>query len=459
MGSLDCIFKPESVAVIGASREPRKFGHIILENFVRGFAGRIYPVNPGVDELMGLRCYKSILDVPDTVDLAVIIIPAKYVRKAVSECGQKGVKAAVIISGGFSEIGEDDREAGILEAAKKYGMRLVGPNCIGVFDAYSRVDTMFSPVYRQDRPFRGNISFISQSGAYGTAIMDKAAADNMGISKFVSIGNRVDVDEIELIRYLGEDPNTDVVVLYLEGTKNGRGLFRALREVTRKKPVVAMKGGRTGEGSDATLSHTASLAGSFEVFKGMFRQAGVIVAENSEELFDLARAFSYVSLPRGRRIQVVTNAGGFGVMSTDEIIENKLEMAELSKKTLKKVKGVIPPYAVAKNPIDLVGDADSSRYERVLRSVMADDNVDAVFVVMLLQLSSLESDIVDVLISVGTEFPDTPLLVCTTGGEFTRVHTWMMEKISIPTYPTPSRGIKAMKALIEYAGYRGFIKN
>lgn len=453
------MFNPGSVAVIGASREPRKFGHVILGNFVKRFKGKIYPINPGIDKLMNLPCYKSVLDVPDKIDFAVIVIPAKYVGKALLECGKKGVKAVVVISGGFSEVGEEKREEKLKGIARKYGIRLIGPNCIGVFDTYSHVDTMFSPMYKQDRPYKGNISFISQSGAYGTAIMDKAASENMGISKFISIGNRADVDEIDVIRYLGDDVNTNVIVLYLEGTKDGRGLFNILREVTAKKPVVAMKGGRTPAGSVATLSHTASLAGSTEIFKGMFKQAGVLLAENSEELFDYARALSYLNLPKGDRIQIVTNAGGFGVISTDEVIENGLNMAKLSRNTINKIKRILPPYAIAGNPIDLVGDADSQRYEKVLRYVMRDKGVDAVFVVMLLQLSALESDVVDVLISLNSEFRDKPLIICTMGGEFTRVHTRMMEKVDIPTYPTPERGIRAMKALTEYSGYRRTVRD
>ena len=219
-----------------------------------------------------------------------------------------------------------------------------------------------------------------------------------------------------------------------------------------------MKSGKTKEGSVATLSHTASLAGSSRVFRGMFRQSGTILAENSEELFDFTRVLSYLNLPKGDRIQIVTNAGGFGVIAVDEIVENKMNLAKLSKSTIKKIRKVIPQYAVVGNPLDLVGDADSERYERVLRYVMEDKGVDAVFVIMLLQLSALDSDVVDVLISISSEFEDKPLVVCTTGGVFTQVHTRMMEKVKIPTYRTPERGIRAMKALIDYSRSRGLIQ-
>lgn len=454
MNNIDYFFNPRSVAVIGASREPRKFGRIIMENFVKRFKGEVFPVNPGTGKVMNRTCYDSVKDIPHEVDLAVIVIPAKYVEGVLEECSVKGVKAVVVISGGFSEIGEKKREDRLLKTAKKYGMRLMGPNCIGVFDAYSHVDTLFSPMYRQDRPFKGDISFISQSGAYGTAIMDLGAAENMGISKFISIGNRADVNEIDVLRYLKDDENTKVIVMYLEGTEDGREFYNVLKEVTKVKPVIAMKAGTTDEGGKATLSHTGSLAGSSEIFSGMLKQAGGIEADSSEELFDFARAFSYAPLPKGDRIQIVTNAGGFGVIATDSVIKNRLRLAEMSQKTREEIKGYVPSYATVKNPIDLVGDADSRRYEKVLEAVMGDDAVDAVFVIMLLQLSSLESDIVDVLISIGSEFPDKPLLVCTTGGEFTHVHTKMMEKIYIPTYPTPERGIEALRRLTEYAGYR-----
>lgn len=454
MNNIDYFFNPRSVAIIGASREPRKFGHIILENFIKRFKGEVFPVNPSTEKMVNLRCYKSVRDISEEVDLAVIVIPAKYTEGVLEECGEKGVKAVVIISGGFSEIGEEERENRLLEIAKKYNMRLMGPNCIGVFDAYSHVDTMFSPMYRQDRPFKGNISFISQSGAYGTAIMDLAAAENMGIAKFISIGNRADVNEIDILRYLKDDENTRVIVMYLEGTENGREFYNVLKEVTKVKPVIAMKAGATDEGGKATLSHTGSLAGSAEIFSGMLKQAGGIEADSSEELFDFARAFAYVPLPKGDSVQIVTNAGGFGVIATDSVIKNRLRLAEISQKTREEIREYVPSYAIVKNPIDLVGDADSRRYEKVLGAVMRDEKVDAVFVIMLLQLSSLESDIVDVLISIGSEFPDKPLLACTTGGEFTHVHTKMMEKIYIPTYPTPERGIKSLKKLVEYAKYR-----
>ncbi len=332
-------------------------------------------------------------------------------------------------------------------------MRIIGPNVIGIFDAYSGVDTIFSPRYRQKRPDQGAIGFISQSGAFGAAVMDWAATQGIGVSKFISIGNRIDVDEVDMLKYLENDRETKAIAVYLEGAKRGRALFHMLRHVAKKKPVVLLKSGESSEAQHAISSHTGSLAGEAALYKGMLKQAGTIAALCSEDLFDLSNALAHQPLPRGDTIQVVTNGGGFGVLATDSIVKYGMKMAKPDRKTIEKIKSKIPAYASVANPMDLVGDADSERYKIALDAVMQDKNVSGVIVILLMQLSALETDIVNVLVSLKKRH-EKPLLVCTTGGEFTAMHVRMLEKEGIPTYSSPKKAAHAMKALVEYSRTR-----
>jgi acetyl coenzyme A synthetase (ADP forming)-like protein len=457
---IDFFFNPKTVAIIGASRYPRKFGRVVFENFIGSdFRGKVYPINPNADKILGEKCYPNIKDVPDDIELVVIALPAKLVVETVKQCIEKGVKAAIILSAGFGEIGNKQAEEEILRLTEGK-MRIIGPNVIGIYDTNSHVDTVFNPRYRQERPKKGKIAFVSQSGAFGAAMLDWAAFQGVGISKFISIGNRIDVDEVDLLEYLSHDSQTKSIALYIEGTKNGRHLYEKLKQVTRKKPVIVVKAGKTAEGRKAVSSHTGSMAGESDIYSGMFKQAGALEVSGLEELFDFAKALAYQPLPKHSRIQVITNGGGFGVMTTDAIVKNGLKLAQPSEKTLEKIRNSVPAYASVSNPMDLVGDADSQRYRIALENTLQDKNVDGVIVILLMQISALESDIVDVLIDMNDRFKK-PLLVCSTGGEFTNIHTKMMEKEGIPTYPTPERAVKAMKALVNYSrikrGHKLFI--
>ena len=287
--SLESFFKPKSVAVVGASKQPRKFGHVILKNFVESeFGGRIYPVNPRAENVLGIKAYPSVKEIPDELDLAVIAVPAPLVPSVIDDCLSKDVDAAVIISGGFKETGEKGA-ALELEIKKKIignKLRIIGPNCIGIYDPVNHVDTLFLPRYRLRRPKRGPIAFISQSGAFGSAVLDWATSQEIGISKFISIGNKIDVDEIDLINYLAEDPLTKCITIYVESINRGREFLRAAKEITGSKPLIVLKGGLTKEGATAALSHTGALAGSAKIYEGAFKQAGVIQADTVDELFD-----------------------------------------------------------------------------------------------------------------------------------------------------------------------------
>jgi acetate---CoA ligase (ADP-forming) len=445
--SIKYFFNPKSVAIIGASRNPKKFGHVIFKNFLESdFKGDVYPINPKADSILGKKCFNSVNDLKNGADLAVITIPSQGVAEAVKDCVSSNVKASVIVSAGFAEVGNKEGEEA-LKALIKGKMRAIGPNVIGIYDSYTNVDTIFNLRYRQKRPPKGNISFISQSGAFGAAILDWAASENIGMSKFVSLGNMMDVDEVDMIEFLSEDRSTEIITVYLEGSKRPRKLYEVIKN--SKKPIVILKSGKTKEGSKAVSSHTGSLAGESKLYSGLFRQSGAIEANNSEELFDYAKAF-YQPLPKGNRVQIVTDGGGMGIMAADAVIKNGLALAQPTDVNKQAIKSMIPPYAVVGNIIDLTGDADSKRYENVLDIVMRDENSDIVLVILLLQISSLQSDIIDVLKKMGRK---KTLVVCATGGEFTNVHKNLIEELKIPVYSTPERAIKAVKILTERKKY------
>ncbi len=459
--SLDPFFDPNTVAVIGASRESRKFGRVIFKNFLESeFEGNVYPVNPKAESILGVKTYPSLKEIPEKIDLAVIALPAPIVPSVVEECLSEGVKAAVIISGGFKEVGGEGEklELEIKEKIEDSGLRVIGPNCIGIYDSVTDVDTLFLPSYKLRRPKKGPIAFISQSGAFGSAILDWAASQEVGISKFVSIGNKMDVDEVDLLEYLSGDPNTSCIAIYVESIDRGRDFLEVASEVVEDKSVVVLKGGVTQEGIKAALSHTGSLGGSAKIYEGAFKQSGVIQARKVEELFDYARALAYQPIPDGQGVAIVTNGGGFGVISSDEASRLDLNLVEFEEETLNKLEKELPYYAVPGNPLDLVGDADVERYRMALNAVSSDPNVDIILAILLLQTSFIESDVVDAV----TEAQVTsgkPIVVCTIGGEFTRVIVKMLEEDKVPSYPTPERAVGAVDALIKRSEIMKNFKN
>jgi acetyl coenzyme A synthetase (ADP forming)-like protein len=450
---LEPFFKPRSVAIIGASREPRKFGHVIFKNFVgSGFKGKTYPVNPKAESILGFKAYSSLNEIPDEVDLTVIAVPAPIVPHQIDECLSKNVKAAVIISGGFRETGEkgEKLEREIKEKTVGSNLRIIGPNCLGVYDPSSHVDTLFLPTYRLKRPKLGSIAFISQSGAFGAAVLDWAASQDIGISKFISIGNKIDVDEVDLLSYLNDDPLTTCIAVYVESIGRGREFLKIASRVTENKPIVVLKGGTTPEGASAALSHTGSMAGSPKIYEGVFEQAGAIQALSVDELFDYARVLAYQPAPKFQKsVAIITNGGGFGVISTDEASKLGIELASFSPETMKTLKEKLPDYAIPRNPLDLVGDADVERYRIALNTVSSDPNVGIILVIVLLQTSYLESDVVDAITESQVTY-GKPTIVCSTGGEFTQILAKMLEEDHIPSYVTPERAINAINALLKY---------
>jgi acetyl coenzyme A synthetase (ADP forming)-like protein len=450
---LEPFFKPESVAVIGASREPRKFGHVIYKNFIESeFAGKTYPINPNAGNILGFKAYPTLMDVPNPIDLAIIAVPAPIVPSAIEECLSKKVRAAVIISGGFREIGEKGEKIE-LEIKKKIegsNLRIIGPNCIGVYDPSNHVDTLFLPRYRLRRPKQGEIAFISQSGAFGSAVLDWAASQDIGISKFISIGNKIDVDEVDLLNYLADDPLTKCITIYVESIERGREFLKTASEVTDKKPIIILKGGTTVEGSRAAMSHTGSLAGSAKIYKGVIQQAGALQAQTVDELFDFARVLAYQPVPKEiKDLAIVTNGGGFGVISSDEASRLGLKLANFTQESLNLLKEKLPDYAIPHNPLDLVGDADVERYRFALRTVSSDPNVGIILVIVLLQTSYIESDVVDAITESQVTY-GKPTVVCTIGGDFTQILVKMLEEDHIPSYITPERAVNAINALVRY---------
>jgi acyl-CoA synthetase (NDP forming) len=369
---------------------------------------------------------------------------------------KKRIEAIIIISAGFSEVGEEGKKLEIecKKIVKGTYTRILGPNCIGVFDPYTNVDTLFLSRERCGRPKQGKIAFISQSGAVGSTILDWLSEQNIGISKFVSYGNAMDVDDCDLLEYLGDDDKTDVITVYLEGIEaSGQKFMRIAKKVTKKKPIIILKSGKTEKGAEAVYSHTGSLGGSAKIYSAAFKQTGIIEADSWEELFDFARAFSTQPLPRGNRIAIVTDGGGFGVLATDEAERQGLELPEPSDRLRKEMSKVMPPYASMHNPIDLTGDADADRYRVVIETCLRSKEYDGVIAITLFQVPTLEKEVVDHIIKLHREYKK-PLLACAAGGKFTQELSEKLMEGGVPVYPTPERAVKAMKALVEYSSIK-----
>ena len=442
------LFEPTSVAVIGASQEKNKVGHIILANLMEsGFKGGLYPINPRYQEVLGLKCYPTITDVPGGVEMAVVVVPAKFVLQVMEECGQKGVKAAVVISAGFKEVGLEGAqlEKQLGEIAHRYGMRVLGPNCLGLVNTHHHMNATFAT----EPPKQGNIAISSQSGAICVVMLDWAANINIGFSKFVSVGNKLDVDEGHLLEYLRDDPLTKVIGMYIEGTDRGREFLRQAELTTRVKPVIALKAGRTSSGAKAASSHTGAMSGSDKVYDAAMRQAGVVRVKNIEEMFDLLQAFSTMPLPQGEGVAIVTNAGGLGVMAADACSDNGLTLASFEAATIEKLRKKLPPAASLYNPMDVVGDADAERYDHAIRTVMDDPNVACVVALL------APTDLVDIssVARTLTAFAGSspkPIVTAFVGGKEMAGPIDMLKAAGIPNYPSPDRGIRALAAMVEH---------
>ena len=448
--NLRYIFRPKSIAIIGASGSPAKVGAVVLKNLVEGnFSGKIYPINPKYDELAGMKCYPSVTAVREKIDCAIVATPAQFVPKILEQCGKKKIKGVVVLSGGFSEVGNVELEKQLKKTADKYDIAVIGPNCLGVLNPYQRVDSIFLPMYKLKRPRPGGISFVTQSGATGTCVVDLAAKYGVGIAKFISYGNGTVIDENDLLEFLEQDKKTDEILLYIEGTKNGKRLLEIMERVNRKKPIVVLKAGRGEKASQAAFSHTGNLAGNYLAYDAAFRQAKVVVANSLDELFEFVKIFNQ-ALPKGKRVGIVTNGGGLGVLTTDVIEENNLELADFSKETIKKLKKILPSYANASNPLDVIADADSELYRKALDIIKDAKEVDIVAVIVLFQAPAVDERILNILINI-SDLKKKPVVVIAVGGEYTEGHREILESYGVPTYSSPSDAIKAVKKLVDYS--------
>ncbi|MHC1609935.1 MAG: acetate--CoA ligase family protein [Candidatus Methanofastidiosia archaeon] len=452
--NLETFFNPRTIAIIGASDKKGTIGNVIMDNTLRrGFKGTVYPVTHSSKSVMGKKAYPSILDIKDDIDLAVIAIHAKAVNSVIKDCVHKNVKSCIIITGGFSEIGEYEREKKLKDIINNTKTRIVGPNCIGVFDSYSNLDTIFLPEDRMRRPLPGKIGLISQSGAFVAAMLDWAASENIGMSKVVSFGNKIDVNYSDLVQYLAQDDSTSVITIYMEGLEYGRMFMEAASKATLHKPIIILKSGRSVAGAVAAASHTGSLAGSDAVYSAAFKQSGIIRSYSSDELFDMAKIFTCHKEPEGDQIAIITNGGGAGVMATDALEDEGLKLADINDKAKHVMEEHFPPYCSLKNPIDLTGDANVERYEIALREVLNEGCVDAVLLILLFQAPTLEDDGVKRIININKD-TKKPIIIVAPGGTYTKDKIKELEKAGIPCYQTPERGVRALAALCNYYKHR-----
>ncbi|MFZ6028509.1 MAG: acetate--CoA ligase alpha subunit [Chloroflexota bacterium] len=445
---INLFFAPKSLAVIGASATPGKLGHAVVKNLIDcGYTkeGKLYPVNPGSTEILGQATYPSVLDVPGPIELAVIVIPYLHVPEALRTCGKKGIPAVVVISAGFREAGREglEREMELIEIAHQYGIRLIGPNCLGVIDTHTPLNASFAAGTPPDGP----MAFMSQSGALGTAVLDMALAGQLGLSKFVSLGNKADIGEIELLEAWAHDEQTRVIMVYNEGITNGQAFIRTARQVTRKKPVVAIKSGVTQSGSRAVSSHTGSLAGSEQAYIAAFRQAGILRADTMEALFDMSLALGYQPLLKGDRIAIITNAGGPGILATDAIERSGLALARFEPETTQALLQALPDAASAANPVDVLGDARAERYRFALETVAADPNVDGLLVMLTPQAMTEVSATAE---AVAAHKSEKPILACFMGEAQMRAGINILTEHGIPNYPFPERAACAFRAMADY---------
>ena len=464
MHELDAIFKPQSVAVIGASATPGKVGHDIFANILQGgYTGTLYPVNPNAKSISCVKAYPSVKAIPDQVDLAMIILPPQRALEAIKEAAASGVKGIVIVSAGFREVGEQGAaiENQIISICKEAGIRIVGPNCLGVINPLP--DIRLNASFSARMPAAGKISFISQSGALCTAVLDFAADRDFGFSKFISIGNKADVDELDLLRYLHADPHTEVIMIYLEELRRGAEFIETVKEITsgyRRTPVLVIKSGRTLAGAQAAASHTGALAGSEAVYDAIFKQSGIIRAESIHELFDFASAFAYKEesalgklrrkVPLGNRVAIITNAGGPGIVATDMTVSSGLELARFKPETIETLGSHLPETANLNNPVDVIGDASQDRYENALSAVIKDENVDGALVILTPQSMTNALGTAEAIVRVARG-SQKPILCSFMGIIDVSAGVKYLQEHGYPVYNFPENAAKAFGTLYQYS--------
>jgi len=447
--SLKPFFNPDSVAIIGASNTPGKVGNVLARNLLKsGYSKPVYLVNIKGGQVLGRETYKSILDVPGEVELAVIAIPSRFVLEAVEQCGVKGVKGVVVISAGFKEVGPEGAalERQLVETAHKYGMRVQGPNCLGLVNTSVPIDLSFASTL----PKPGSIGFITQSGALGTAILDWIIAEEIGFHSIISLGNKADLDEVDFIEAMAQDPNVGVILLYLESIERGRKFLEVASQVVRKKPVLVVKGGTSAAGARAAGSHTGALVGSFTAYQKAFEKAGVIYTSSMEDLFNYAIAFTEQSLPQGEGVAIVTNAGGPGILTTDLLENLGLQLASLSEETVKRLREGLPPAASVGNPVDILGDALPDRYALALDAVAKDPNVYSIIVLLTPQAMTDSLSTAKHVVEASRKHPQKPFIAVFMGGGWVEEASKYLKDHGVPCFNFPEKGVKTLHALYTY---------
>jgi acetyltransferase len=448
--------EPRSVAVVGASRDPKSVGYGVLKSLLsgcvkrspwgcRGFGGKVYAVNPHAKTVLGTKCYASISQITGEIDVAVISVPAAVVPQVAQECGQKGVKALVVISAGFGETGEEGKalESQLMAACKRHGMRLLGPNCLGLL----RPSLNYNASFALSSPPAGGVALVTQSGALADSVIDWAIQEKYAFSAIVSLGNAIDLDAADFVNYLANDPATKVITLYLEGVRDGRKLMSAASR--SGKPVLLLKGGKTAEGGKAVASHTGALAGDGRVFEGAMRQAGVRMAESLEELFDLAKTLAEQPRARENAIAVITNGGGLGVLASDYCKEFGVNLPALKATTIAKLdaSGLMHPAYSRRNPLDLVGDALPQRYETALNTVLAEDYISGAIVLQTVQTMTDSRGDAEAVVAARKRFPGKPIVCVFMGGKYVAQGVNVLRKAGVPDFNDPRKAVKAMAAL------------
>jgi acetyl coenzyme A synthetase (ADP forming)-like protein len=454
--SLRPLLSPKTVAIIGASRHPSTIGYRLLQCMVEaGFTGTVYPVNPNADSIMSIKTYPSVMDIPGGVEMAVIAVPAKLVSKVAEECGKKGVRALIVISDGFKEIGPEGaaREEELAEIIHRYGMRVVGPNCMGIIntDDSIKMNATFSPVY----PPAGNVAFMSQSGAMGLTILEQANNLNMGVSTFISAGNRIDVESNELLEYWERDSSTEVILLYLESFGSPRRFARIARRISHKKPIVVVKSGNTPAGSRAAASHTGAIATSDVTIEALFHHAGIIRVDTMQELFDVATLLSNQPLPMGRRLAIVTNGGGPGIIAADASARNGLELQRFSQETEKKLKAAALRDININNPLDVTAGSTPDEFCHMLQILADDEGSDAVLALFVPPVATQLSEMENAIRNVAPIYwrRHKPLLACFLGERGLKAKLGSKGRF-VPSYPFPEEAISALVRAIEYVETR-----
>jgi len=447
--NLDSFFNPKSIAVVGASRHKGKVGYEIISNLLKaGYEGKIFPVNPNAETIENLPCFPDLESIGEIPELVVIIVPAKIVPDVMRQCAKVGAKSVIIITAGFKEVGEEGRELEqqVVQIAKQAGIRVIGPNCLGVIAPANKLNASFGG----DLPAPGSIGYLSQSGALLTAVLDIANASNVGFSKLVSFGNKADIDELDIIKALGSDSQTRVIAGYLESISDGNTFVREAEQISHQKPILLMKAGGTSAGAKAASSHTGSLAGSEIAYEAAFARAGIVRCGSIKTQIDYAQAFATQPLPKGDRVVVITNAGGAGIMAADAIEREGLKFASLSEKTIEKLRGSLPPAANLYNPVDVLGDALADRYEFAINTVIEDDNVDIILVLLTPQAMTESAATAEVVVKTARQRGTKPILACFLGAGKVAEAVRILQRGGIPQYDSPESAVNTIKAMTDY---------